>query len=80
MCYIQIYYENLLFFSVSYICVKNKKKSYKYSKKIMYVVKYKYNERKRNVYEKEKRNIPDSVNNNDNSSNNTCSNDYINNK
>ena len=47
--------------------------SYKYSKKIMYVVKYKYDKRKRNVYEKEKRNIIDSVNNNNNSSNNTSS-------
>ena len=48
--------------------------------------------RKENIHEKympkikfckinfKKRNIPDSANNNDNSNNNTCGNDYINNK
>ena len=37
------------------------------------MLKYKYDKRKRNVYEKEKGNIPDSINNNNNSSNKSSS-------
>ena len=43
------------------------------------MLKYKYDKRKRNVYEKEEGNILDSVNNNDNNSNNFSSNSNFNN-